>query len=256
MRAAREVVVDRLDQDVEEGQEAGVANRRFIIAIDGPAAAGKSTVGEIVARRIDAVYFDTGLLYRALTHVTIARGVPPGDEPGVAACARSLTFTIGQPSVEDGRQSDVVVDGEDITPFLRRPEVDRAVSVVAAYPDVRKALLEQQRRIAASGRVVMVGRDIGTVVLPDAELKIFLDATPGERARRRFVQTEGTAAEQSLETIMADLIRRDEIDSARDIAPLRPADDAVIIDTDALTIAQVADCIVDQARRRMGPDSP
>lgn len=229
-----------------------MVNRRFIIAIDGPAAAGKSTVGEIVARRINAVYFDTGLLYRALTHVALSRGIPADDEPALAGCARSLDFRIGHPSVDDGRQSDVILDGEDITPFLRRPEVDRSVSVVAAYPDVRLALLEQQRRIAASGRVVMVGRDIGTVVLPDAELKIFLDATPEERARRRAVQVEGTTAAQPYETILRDLIRRDEIDSERDVAPLRAADDALVIDTDSLSIEEVADCIVEEARRRMG----
>jgi len=228
------------------------AHRRFTIAIDGPAAAGKSTVGEIVARRLDAVYFDTGLLYRAVTRAGIDRNVALDDGAALAAMARACDISVRKPTVDDGRQSDVVVDGEDVTARLRTPEIDRNVSVVAARPEVRAVLLDTQRRIGRSGRVVMVGRDIGTVVLPDAEVKIFLDASPEERAHRRHEQVHSTPDAPSYDQILADMRRRDEIDSQRDVAPLRAADDAVTIDSDALTIEDVARQIVEIAFQRLG----
>lgn len=224
--------------------EVPVTDRRMTIAIDGPGAAGKSTVGEIVARRIDAIYFDTGVLYRALTLLALERGVAPSDATRLARLAETMDIRVGLPTVDDGRQVDVLLSGRDVTHDLRTPEIDRNVSAVSAHAAVRAALLEQQRRIGRSGRVVMVGRDIGTVVLPDAELKIFLDASPEERARRRYQQLEEMGQPQPYEAILADMRRRDRIDSERDIAPLRPADDAIIIDSDALTIEEVADLIV------------
>ncbi|MDQ3548785.1 MAG: (d)CMP kinase [Chloroflexota bacterium] len=232
-----------------------MTDRRMTIAIDGPAAAGKSTVGEIVARRIDGVYFDTGLLYRALTLLALERDVDPSNATALADLAASMDIQVGRPSVHDGRQVDVHLSGRDVTGSLRTPLIDQNVSAISAHAPVRAALLEQQRRIGRSGRVVMVGRDIGTVVLPDAEVKVFLDASPEERARRRCQQLDEMGQPQSYEIILDDMKRRDRIDSERDVAPLRPAEDAVVIDSDALTIEEVADQIVRYAGQRLSPVS-
>lgn len=229
-------------------------SHRFTIAIDGPAAAGKSTVGELVAQRLNAVYFDSGILYRALTLAALGRGIEPDDEPELAELATHLDVQIRRPSVDDGRQSDVILDGKDVTWDLRSAAVDRLVSTVSALPAVRKALLEPQRRIGRTGAVVMVGRDIGTVVLPEADLKIFMVASVEERARRRYEQLRGTAKEQDLDAIRDDLRRRDEIDSTRDVSPLRPADDAVMLDTDPLSIDEVVERIVAVARERLNAE--
>ncbi len=233
------------------GQDGEHASHRFAVAIDGPAAAGKSTVGELVAQRLHAVYFDTGILYRALTLEALQQGIDPADEPALARLAAELDVTIQRPTVDDGRQSDVLLAGQDVTWDLRSGAVDRVVSDISALPAVRMALLETQRRIGRSGRVVMVGRDIGTVVMPDADLKIFLVASVDERARRRYEQFRGTAKGQPLDEILVDLHRRDAIDSARDVAPLRPADDAIVVDTDPLTIAEVVDLVVAAAEERL-----
>lgn len=233
-------------------QEVAVSDRRMTIAIDGPAAAGKSTVGEIVAQKIDGVYFDTGLLYRALTLLATDNDIQPDDETRLADLASTMDIQIGRPSVDDGRQADVLLNGRDVTHSLRTPAIDRNVSAVSAHAKVRAALLEQQRRIGRSGRVVMVGRDIGTVVLPNAELKVFLDASPEERARRRCLQLDGMGRPLPYDEILADMIRRDRIDSERDIAPLKPALDALIIDSDRLSIEEVAAVIVGHVQQRQG----
>ncbi|HEX5165745.1 MAG TPA: (d)CMP kinase [Thermomicrobiales bacterium] len=228
-----------------------MSDRRMTIAIDGPAAAGKSTVGEIVAQRIDGIYFDTGVLYRALTLLALEHGVKPDDAASLATLAATMDICIDRPSVDDGRQVDVLLAGRDLSNSLRTSAIDQNVSAVSAHALVRAALLEHQRRIARSGRVVMVGRDIGTVVLPDADLKIFLDASPEERARRRCMQLVEMGKPQPYEDVLADMKRRDRIDSERDVAPLRPASDAIVVDSDPLTIEQVADLIVEHAEARM-----
>lgn len=204
----------------------------------------------MVARKIDGVYFDTGVLYRALTLLALERSVSPADATTLADLASSMDIQIDRPTVADGRLADIRLDGRDVTHALRTPAVDQSVSEVSAHAAVREALLDQQRRIARSGRVVMVGRDIGTVVLPDADLKIFLDASPEERARRRWLQLDVVGKPQPYDVILADMIRRDRIDSERDVAPLRPAEDAIVIDSDPLTIEQVADEIVRHAEHR------
>ncbi|MCR4406892.1 MAG: (d)CMP kinase [Anaerolineae bacterium] len=209
------------------------------IAIDGPAASGKSTIGGLLAERLSYVYFDTGVMYRAVTWVALQRGIDLADEQGVTALAESIHIQVTQPTVADGRQYTVYADGEDITWQIRRPEVDHGVSPVSAYPGVRMALTAQQRRIGQAGRVVMVGRDIGTVVMPDAELKIYLDASVEERARRRYQEIRERGEPADYEHILRDMRRRDRIDSERDTAPLRPASDAVIIDTTELGVAEV-----------------
>lgn len=210
-----------------------------IIAIDGPAASGKSTLAEQLARSLEYLYFDTGIMYRAITWVALQRRVAIDDEPSVTNLAESVAIDVTPPSIDDGRKYDVLVAGEDITWDIRRPEVDAVVSIVSAYPGVRSALSAQQRRIGLRGRVVMVGRDIGTVVLPEADLKIYLDASVEERARRRYLELQARGNSPEFEDILAAMRLRDEIDSTRDVAPLRPAEDAMIIDSDDLDFEQV-----------------
>lgn len=210
-----------------------------IIAIDGPAASGKSTLGFRLAEVLGYLYFDTGLMYRAVTWLALNQGIDVNDESAVTRLAEDVPIEVTAPSLEDGRACDVVVDGHDITWEIRKPEVDANVSVVSAYAGVRKALTIQQRRIGMRGRVVMVGRDIGTVVLPEADLKIYLDASPEERAHRRHKEILGRGGRANYEDVLGKVRDRDRIDSTRAIAPLKPAADAVILDSDALDADQV-----------------
>jgi CMP/dCMP kinase len=211
----------------------------LIIAIDGPAASGKSTLGFRLAETLGYLYFDTGLMYRAITWLALKRGVDVKNEALVTELAREVPIEVSPPSLEDGRACDVVVDGLDITREMSKPEIDSNVSTVAAYPGVRKALTVQQRRIGERGRVVMVGRDIGTVVLPEAGLKIYLDASPEQRARRRYDEIVNRGGKATYEEILMKVIERDRIDSTRAVAPLKPAKDAVILDSDKLSADQV-----------------
>jgi cytidylate kinase len=209
------------------------------IAIDGPAASGKSTVGELLAQRLGYLYFDTGVMYRAVTWAALDRGIPIEDEAAVTALAGELRIDVTPPTADDGRQYTVLADGVDITWEIRTPAVNADVSPVSAYPGVRRELVRQQRRIAEGGRVVMTGRDIGTVVLADADLKIYLDASVEERARRRWQQEQARDEESDYEVVLASMRRRDEIDSGREDSPLRAAEDAVVLDTTDLGIDAV-----------------
>jgi len=209
------------------------------IAIDGTVASGKSTIGKLLAERLGYTYLDTGAMYRAVTWIALQQGINIADEEVITALAESMVINITRPTVDDGRQYTVYANGEDVTWEIRRPEVDANVSPVSAYPGVRQALTEQQRRMGRQGRIVMVGRDIGTVVLPEADLKIYLDATVEERARRRHREILERGEEADYKEVLASMRRRDKIDSQREAAPLRPADDAVIIDTTELSIAEV-----------------
>lgn len=218
------------------------------IAIDGPAGSGKSTIGHRVAQRLGYLYFDTGVVYRAVTWLALQRGVPLDDEEQVAHLAATVGIDIRDPGLaQDGRLATVLGDGEDITWDIRRPEVDASVSRVAAYPRVREALIEQQRRIGRAGRVVMVGRDIGTVIMPDADLKIYLDASVAERARRRFHEVDANGQNTTYEAVLQSMLRRDAYDSTRATAPLRAATDAITLDSTDLateeTLARVLDII-------------
>jgi cytidylate kinase len=218
--------------------------RPSTIAIDGPVASGKSTVGQRLAQHLGYLYFDTGVMYRAVTCVAIDRGVPIEDEPAVTRLAESVRIEVTPPSVADGRQYDVLADGVDVTWDIRRPDVEKAVSPVSAYVGVRKALTAQQRTIGLKGRVVMVGRDIGTVVLPDADLKIYLDATAEERARRRHQELLDRGKACEYDDILAATLRRDQIDSTRAAAPLKAAADAIILATDPLDADGVVQTIL------------
>ncbi len=210
-----------------------------IIAVDGPAASGKSTLGKRVAESLGYLYFDTGVMYRAITWVALRSGTEISDELAITALANNTPIDIEPPTIDDGRGYDVMVQGQDITWEIRRPDVDANVSVVSAFPGVRRALSAQQRRIGMRGKVVMVGRDIGTVVLPEADLKIFLDASAEERARRRYLELKSKDKSVEYQRILESVRRRDRIDSSREVAPLRPADDAVIIDSDGINADQV-----------------
>ncbi|OQB26179.1 MAG: Cytidylate kinase [Chloroflexi bacterium ADurb.Bin180] len=215
-----------------------------IIAIDGPAAAGKSTVGERVAAELGYLYFDTGIMYRAITWAALQQGLDIADEPAITALAQRAHIDVLQPTVSDGRQYTVHVDGQDVTWDLRQPAVEAHVSAVSAYPEVRAALSAQQRRIGLRGHVVMVGRDIGTVVLPEAPLKVYLDATVEARARRRYRENRARGERVRYAAILSAMRERDRIDSQRKAAPLRAADDAVVIDTTKLVVEQVVEQVL------------
>lgn len=220
-----------------------------IIAIDGPAASGKSTVAKKLADVLGYLYFDTGVMYRAVTWQALSKGIDVVNEVAVTALAETNTIDVRPLSIEDGRDYDVWVDDQDATWEIRRPEVEAYVSVVSAYPGVRAALSAQQRRIGLRGKVVMAGRDIGTVVLPEADLKVYLDASVEERARRRFEEQNSRGVEVSYREILESMQNRDRIDSTRQVAPLKPAEDAVIVNTDGLSIQQVFTAILDLANK-------
>jgi CMP/dCMP kinase len=211
-------------------------SRPLTIAIDGPAASGKSTLGAALAERLGYTYFDSGVVYRALTWLALERGVDVRDESALVRLAEAASIEVERPTTDDGRQYTVLVDGHDATWSLRTPAVDHNVSAVSAHPGVRRAMTEWLRQIAAGGGIVMVGRDIGTVVLPDADLKVYLTASGEERARRRHRELLGRSLAADYDEILNEMRRRDELDSGRETAPLRPAADAILLDSDNLTV--------------------
>ncbi len=219
------------------------------VAIDGPAGAGKSTIGALVADRLGYLFLDTGAMYRAVALAALRTGVDPDDGARLAGLARESRIAIGPPTVRDGRAYSVLLDGGDVTWEIRKPEVDRIVSQVARVPAVRAAMVEQQRALAAQGRVVMVGRDIGTVVLPKAERKIFLTASAAERARRREGELAARGERRGRQELLQEILQRDKLDSERAVAPLRAADDAVLLHTDGLSLGQALDKVLEIVSR-------
>ena len=212
------------------------------VAIDGPAASGKSSVGAAVARRLGFAFLDTGLMYRAATLAAMERGIATSDAAALGAMVESLRMSL------DGDR--LIVDGADVTERLRSAAVDRSAPAVSAHPEVRRALVRRQRRIGEGGAVVMVGRDIGAVVLPDARLKIYLDASAETRARRRFAERQAAGApDANFKRELRETIRRDRLDSERADSPLKPAADAVIINTDAMTADEAADAVIGRFAR-------
>ena len=205
-----------------------------VIAIDGPVASGKTAVGRALARRLGYAFVDTGVYYRAVTIAALDTATPLDDEAALTRLAEAIAIRVG-----DGGLS-VLVDGADVSSRLRAPEVDAAVSPVAKVGGVRRAMVAQQRAAAKGGDVVMVGRDIGTHVLPDAA-KVYLDASPEERARRRSKELAGTGEARSEEEVLGNLRMRDAIDSGREDSPLRAADDALRLVTDGLEVADVVE---------------
>jgi cytidylate kinase len=224
-------------------------HRGLVVALDGPGSSGKSSVGAAAALRLGYRFCDTGLLYRAATWLALKRRVRVEGEGADPAALVALIPEIELIPDENGRLAHVSVDGEDVTEEVHTPRVDEAVSAVSRVPSLRAALLERQRSLAAEpGGIIMAGRDIGTVVLPDADLKIFLDASVEERARRRTEERDLGPDSQEARYILAQLRRRDELDSNRDIAPLRPAADAVHIVTDGNAFEQTVDAVVGTIR--------
>jgi cytidylate kinase len=214
------------------------SDRPFVIALDGPAASGKSSVGRGAAAALGYRYFDTGLLYRVLTWLALARGVDPHQSGPLKELVEEL-------HVEVDAEGRVWRDGVDVTDQLRDPKVDAAVSAVSAHADVREALRPVQRRLIRPPGLVMAGRDIGTVIVPDAPLKIWLNASVQERARRRAAQSGEAYAR-----VLDGMRRRDQLDASREVAPMARAADAVDVETDGLGLEVVVDRIVDLARQR------
>ncbi len=208
------------------------------IAVDGPAGSGKSTVSFALAQRLHYLFVDTGAFYRAITLLALRRGLNPQNPEEMVALAKSVQFDMSPELRDDGRQYTLWADGEDITLAIHSPEVEGWVSVVSAMAGVRQAVLEIQRALARRGRVIMAGRDIGTVVLPDADLKIYIDASLERRAERRYRQRLAAGEPADMETIREGLRQRDQIDSRREVAPLRRAPDAVYLDTSDLTLEE------------------
>ena len=218
------------------------------IAIDGPAGVGKSTVGERLAKRLGYLYLDTGAMYRALTWLALQRQIDLEDETVLGPLAETFDLEITLPTLTDGRQYTVKVEGRDVTWQLRSPEVDHAVSLVSRHPAVRAAMRKRQRALGERGGIVMAGRDIGTVVLPNAQLKVYLTASLEERARRRWLELRAKQdGVLTFEEVLAEVRRRDALDSGQSA----PAPDAAMIHTDNLTIEQVIECILELAHERV-----
>ncbi|MCS7061296.1 MAG: (d)CMP kinase [Anaerolineae bacterium] len=215
------------------------AQHSIAIAIDGPAASGKSTLGAALAQKLGYLYLDTGVMYRAATLAALRQGISLNDETAIGALVQRICIDVQPPHVSDGRQYTVLLDGQDVTWDLRLPEVEAGVSIVSAYPSVRAEMVRQQRQIAHQMNVVMVGRDIGTVVLPDATVKIYLDASVEERAGRRWREILSRGESANYEDILAGLRARDQLDTSRPQSPLRPAEDAIIIDSTHHTAEEI-----------------
>lgn len=223
----------------------------MIIAIDGPSGAGKSTVAKAVAKELDFSCLDTGAMYRAVAWRALHDGVPLEDAEAVGALARTCTISFRHEQ-GDPVPRRVFVDGVEVTGAIRTAEIDRSVSAVSAVPAVRQALLDQQRRIGSEGNYVVEGRDIGTEVFPNAEVKVFLTASAEERAHRRVRQNADRGIGSiDYQEVLADITRRDELDSSRDTAPLRPAEDAVLLDSSSMHVEEVIGSICGLARARM-----
>lgn len=211
-----------------------------VVAIDGPSASGKTTVARAVAEKLGSTVFDTGSLYRAVTLASIRRGIAPSDGPG-------LGRLIAKTRIDVTQAGNVLIDGEDVSAELRTPEVDRWVSEVSAHPEVREALLPVQRAVGQGRQVVMVGRDIATVVIPEAGLKVYLDASVDERARRRFADQQAAGGPLTYDEVRSEIERRDAFDSSRETSPLKQHKDALVVHTDSMTVDEVAEKIVDAA---------
>ena len=224
-------------------------NKTIRVAIDGPSGAGKSTLARSAAARLGYLYVDTGAIYRTIGCAARRRGVDPGDRAAVVAMLPSLSIRLTYGA--DGLQH-MALDGEDVTEEIRLPEVSRYASLVSAYPEVRAYLLEMQRQLAREHSVIMDGRDIGTVVLPDAEVKVFLTASAQERARRRMRELEQRGTPEPYEDILRAIEERDWNDTHRSAAPLRQAEDAVLLDTTDLDFAQSEAALLDIIRKGAG----
>jgi cytidylate kinase len=222
------------------------------IAIDGPAGAGKTVVGQGVACALDYLFLDTGAMYRALTYLALERGVALSDEAALALLARQAAIDVLPDGPADGRPYTVMAEGKDVTWQIRAPAVNDSVSIVSAWPAVRREMVQAQARLASRGRCVLAGRDIGTVVLPHADLKIFLVASLEERARRRAQELTARGEVTDESALRVALAARDALDSGRAASPLKPAPDAHLLDSTCKTVEEVVAAIVALAGGRSG----
>lgn len=209
------------------------------IAIDGPAGAGKSTVAKAVARKMNFNYLDTGAMYRAAAYAMLEKGIAPSNRDGVLAALPGLSMKI----VYEGGNQKVLISGKDVTPYIRTPQISKGASDIAVIPELRLKLVDLQRQVANEYNVVMDGRDIGTYVLPDADFKFFITASPRERAKRRYLELRETLPDANIDQIEQDIIARDKTDSMREFAPLCQAEDAILVDTTDLDREQVIELV-------------
>ncbi len=221
----------------------------FSVAIDGPAGAGKSTIARSAARALSLVYLDTGAFYRTIAYAALSKNVDCGN---LSAMEEFLSTVCIEPQWDAEGLQHMIVNGEDVTASIRSPQVSQMASVVAAIPAVRAFLLDSQRKVARNYAVIMDGRDIGTVVLPDADVKIFLTASAEVRAKRRWLELQQKNAPDTYEQVLQEMIERDLRDTQREIAPLRQAEDAILLDTSDLDRQQSIDAVVDLVREAMG----
>ena len=217
------------------------------VAIDGPAGAGKSTIAKAAAKKMGFIYVDTGALYRAVGVYSLRNGVDTTDGEAVAKTLPSVSVEL---KFQDGVQH-VYLNGEDVSEEIRTPKASMAAAHVSAVPAVRQFLFDLQRDIAAKNNCIMDGRDIGTVVLPHAQVKIFLTASPEARAKRRFIELQAKGAKDAFEQVLADLKQRDYNDSHREVAPLKPADDSVLVDTTALTLEASVEKVIEVIKEKL-----
>lgn len=218
----------------------------YNIAIDGPAGAGKSTIAKLVAKQLSCVYVDTGAMYRSIALYLIRNGIHKNDPEKIAEICEGANITI---EYSDGEQK-VILNGEDVTGLIRTPEVSSMASIGSAVPAVRAHLLDLQRNLAKKMSVVMDGRDIGTTILPNADVKIFLTASSQTRAKRRYLEMKEKGEECDLDEIRKEIEERDERDRNREISPLKQADDAVLVDSSDMTIEEVTDRIIEIFREK------
>ena len=218
----------------------------FNIAVDGPAGAGKSTIAKAIAKKLGFVYVDTGAMYRAMTLYFLRRGIPPEDEEGIKAACSDVVITI---CYQEGSQR-VILNGEDVSGLIRTEEVGNMASATSIYLPVREKLVELQQRLAETADVIMDGRDIGTCVLPGAQCKVYLTASPQVRAKRRYEELKEKGIACNLEEIEQDIIERDYRDTHREHSPLKQAEDAELVDSSDMTPEQVVEAIISAARKR------
>jgi cytidylate kinase len=234
-------------QSIEEKRaRRGIMEKKLSIAIDGPAAAGKSTVAKIVAEKKSYIYIDTGAMYRAITYVALQEKVDLTDEAKLAELLKQTDIELI--TTKEGQK--VLVNGTDVTEDIRKDEVSNQVSIAAKHRSVREEMVKRQQQLGEKGGVVMDGRDIGTHVLPNAEVKIFLLASVEERAKRRYEENVKKGYDVNYETLIEEIARRDKLDSEREVSPLRKADDALEIDTTSLSIQEVAEKILDVVEQK------
>lgn len=235
----------------DNGFQACKEMRKIIIAIDGPAGSGKSTTARLVAQKLGYTYIDTGAMYRALTLKVIESNVDPNDEDSIVKLAENTKIEL----IYENGNLKVILDERDVSDKIRTPEVTSLVSIVSAHPKVRDIMVKKQRELGKDGGVVIDGRDIGTVVFPNADLKIFMTADVKERAKRRQKELRSQGFKIEIEKLIKEIEERDELDSNREIAPLKKADDAIEIDTTNLTIEEQVELVLKKAYELINQNS-